>query len=362
MFLIAITQKPIKERFNQNKCNISQVEARLLSTTIVTDNFLSRYSTNLDGFSIIESPLVRQPDVREVILSEVIFCEKDNKLSVFKSTISGRPIYYHINSNGEFYCSTHISMLRKAGVTIEENADVLPEFFVYRYITPPKTLYKDINQLSIGSRLDISLINGKCIIESENKFNPLNEKSSICSESISIEEITEKIFHNLYNSINMLDPIRHRLSILLSGGLDSSVLFAICKKFYDINKSYSTYFPFEDKINDVEKEYALSAAKSFESDHCLYKTNNNEYLYGFLESISAAEEPIQHLQSVLIYLLLKNSIPDKRNIIISGSGADGLFGINLHHIINRWKKHKTFYKSISLYPLFVLIKLFSRIT
>jgi len=346
MFLIAITQKPIKERFIQNKCNISQIKAGLLSATIVTDNFLSRYSANLDGFSIIESPLISQPEVREVILSEVIFKKKENKISVFKPTISGRPIYYHINSKGEFYCSTHISMLRRAGVTIEENADVLPEFFVYRYITPPKTLYKDINQLSIGAGLDIALVNGKCLIESEHKYNPLNDKSTIFSESVSIDEITEKIYGNLFQSINLLDPISHRLSVILSGGLDSSVLFAVCKKIYGINKSYSTSFPFEDLLNDVEKEYALSAAKSFNSDHCLYQTNIKEYLYGFLESISAAEEPIQHLQSVLIYLLFKNGVPDNRNIIISGSGADGLFGINLHHIIYRWNRHKCIDKQL----------------
>lgn len=362
MFLIAITQNQIKERSYPNKFTIYQKKIGLLSVTIVTDNFLSRYLENLEGFSIIESPIINKPNVREAILSEVIFKENEKKISVFKPTISGRPIYYHINSKGEFYCSTHISMLRKAGVTIVENADVLPEFFVYRYITPPKTLYKDINQLSIGERLDISIINGKCIIELENKFNPLNDKSPIFSKSVSIEEITEKIYLNLYNSINVLDPIRHRFSVLLSGGLDSSVLFAVCKKIYGINKSYSTYFPFEDVHNNVEKEYALSAAKSFNSNHCLYQTNIKEYLYGFLESISAAEEPIQHLQSVLIYLLFKNGVPNNRNIIISGSGADGLFGINLHHIINRWKKHKTFYKSISLYPLFLLIKLLSRIT
>ena len=362
MFLIAITKSRIKERFLNCECNVSRIKTGSLQATIVTDNFLSRYFTNMSGFSIIESPLVNRPDVKDVILSEVTFNEKENKFSVFKPTISGRPIYYHINSKGEFYCSTHISMLRKAGVLIEENREVLPEFFVYRCITPSKTLYKNINQLSIGARLNIALINGKCFIESEHKYNPLNAKSAIFPESASIDEITEKIYSNLLKSINFLSPCSNKLSVILSGGLDSSVLFAICKNIYGISKSYSTSYPFENALDDVEKKYALTAAKSFNSDHCFYETNINEYLNGFLESISTAEEPVHHLQSVMLHLLFKRGIPDDKNIIISGEGADGLFGMSLHHRIYRWNNHKAIYKLLSIDPLFFLIKLVSRIT
>ena len=361
MFLIAITKDRIEERFLHSKCIVHQVDTGLLSATIVTDNFLSRYSANSNGFSIIESPLVNRPDIREVILSEVIFNEKENKLSIFKPTISGRPIYYRINSKGEFYCSTHISMLRKAGVEIEENTDVLPEFFVYRCITPPKTLYKNINQLSIGSTLNIAVIDGKCVVESEHGYNPLDFKSSCFSESASIDEIIERIYSNLVQSVNFLRPCSDKLSVLFSGGLDSSVLFAVCKNLYGINKSYSAIYPFENPVDDIEKEYALSAADFFNSEHSLYQTNIKEYLYGFLESISVAEEPVHHLQSVMLYLLFKNGIPDDANIIASGEGADGVFGMSLHHRIYRWNRHKAIYKSLSLDPTFFLIKLVSRI-
>ncbi len=361
MFLIAITKNRIEERFLHNKYIVNQIDAGLLSATTVTDNFLSRYSENSGGFSIIESPLVSLPDVREVILSEVIFNEKENRLSIFKPTISGRPIYYHINSKGEFYCSTHIAMLRKAGVIIEENKNVLPEFFIYRCVTPPETLYKNISQLIIGGKLDIAITNGKCVVESEHKYNPLDCKSADFPESASMEEITGKIYANLLQSVNFLSPCSNRLSVILSGGLDSSVLFAICKNLYGIRKSYSAIYPFENPVDDVEKKYALSAAEFFNSDHCLCQTDINEYLYGFLESISTAEEPIHHLQSVLLYLLFKNGIPDDRNIIISGEGADGIFGMSLHHWIYRWNRHKAIYKSLSIDPIFFLIKLVSRI-
>ncbi len=253
MFLIAVTQNQIQERLHHVEYNVNQIKIGSLLATIVTDSFLSQYSTDATGFSIIESPLINRPDVKDIILSEIIFAKKENKLSVFKPTQSGRPIYYHINSRGEFYCSTHISMLKKVGVIIEEYTDVLPEFFVYRYVTPPKTLYKNINQLSIGSKLHIAIINGQCNIESEQNYNPFSIQSENSPESISIEKNIAQVYTNLSQSVNLLSPLSDRLSVLLSGGLDSSILFTICRDTFGICKSYSTSYPFENSVNDREK-------------------------------------------------------------------------------------------------------------
>jgi asparagine synthetase B (glutamine-hydrolysing) len=321
MFLIAVTRNQIQERFHSAEWNVRQTKIDSLLATIVTDSFLSQCSTDATGFSIIESPLIGGPYARAIILSEIIFDGKENKLSVFKPTESGRPIYYHINSRAEFYCSTHISMLRKAGVILEEDTRVLPEFFVYRYVVPPKTLYKNINQLCTGSRLYIALINGQCIAQSERKYNPFSVKSAISPEFTSIEKNIKQTRANLSHSINLLSPCSSGVCVLLRGGLDSSILFAICRDALGISKSYSTSYPFESPSNDVEKEYATSAGEALKSDHYFYEADNKEYLYGFLESISTAEEPLHHLQSVMFNLLFKKGLPHDRDIVISGQGG-----------------------------------------
>jgi asparagine synthetase B (glutamine-hydrolysing) len=323
---------------------------------MVTDGFLSQCSTDATGFSIIESPFINRPEVKNIILSEMIYDKKKKKLSIFKPPHSGRPLYYHINSRGEFYCSTHISMLKKAGVTIEENTDGLPEFFVYRYVTPPKTLYKNIHQVSIGSHLYFALMNGQCILESEHQYNPFSIKSEIVPESISMGKIIQQINANLSHAINLLSPCSSRLSVLLSGGLDSSILFAICRNTFGTNKSYSTSYPFEDASNDREKKYALSAAKALNSNHYFYQADNNEYLHGFLESISTAEEPLHHLQSVMLYLLFKKGLPTDKDIVISGEGADGIFGSGLHKYIYNCNHHKATYRFLSKEPFFSFVK------
>ena len=81
------------------------------------------------------------------------FSRKLRRLEILKATISGRPLYYHLGSNGEFFVSTHIRLLRQAGVVIQENAEVIPELLIYRTVAPPRTLYRGIEQLPAAGQI-----------------------------------------------------------------------------------------------------------------------------------------------------------------------------------------------------------------
>jgi asparagine synthetase B (glutamine-hydrolysing) len=328
MFLVSITKTKIKDAFHS--LNVKQLPLKPFIITIVTDNFLSRLVTNENGFSVIESPLVPGNNFRDVLLTQVMFKNDNNTLEVFKPTISGRPIYYHINSAGEFFCSTHIRLLREAGVKIQENQKALPEYFVYRLIMPPRTLYKDIEQLLAGSRMSIGLSNDRCQITSISGFDPPEPDK----KHSSLKECSEQTLHLLTESIRALDPCKDKMSILFSGGLDSSILYQLCRRIYGIDETCSTGFPFEDPRNNLEKEYAFSASEALKSKHTYYEFSTKEYLSGFIEGIAAAEEPMHHLQSVLLYLLF-GKLPQNKKIVISGEGADSSFGSSTNSRVYR---------------------------
>ena len=356
MFLLAITRYKIAHSFRSVDVEEFKINSSII--TIVTDNLLSRYISEPDGFSIIESPLISSPEFRDIIFSQVNYNKDDNAFDIFRSTVSGRPIYYHINPKGDFFCSTHISMLRKAGVRIEENTDVLPEFFVYRYVMPPQTLYRDIKQVVTGSRLCIRLTNGKCKIAQVDQYNP-PRPDNYNEESNTVDNISDCVLTSLSKSIQALNPCRHGLCILLSGGLDSSILFKICQAHYEIDTTFSTGYPFEDPENNREKEYALSAADAFGTMHRYYEVTTREYLNGFLEAISMAEEPLHHLQSVMFYLLFKGGLPKDKHIVISGQGADGIFGLTFYNQV--FRSGKRIIRLLSKYRFPGLLEFFSHI-
>lgn len=361
MFLIAFTHARIEERFRDPKWNSCATNVESLQVAIVTDRHLSQCRKDGSRFSVIESPLIHREKPEAIILSQVTLDEKKKTLSVHKPTHSGRPIYYHLSASGEFYCSTHISMLRRAGVPVEENTVALPEFFVYRYVTPPKTLYKRINQLCVGSTLCLKIHNNRCILESVEEYDPFPSVPPRLTESTTGEGDVEEISTKLFKAIDRLDACRERTLILLSGGLDSSILFAVCKRRLGVNSSGSTAYPFGDACDDPEKEYALSAARALAADHVLYETDKRDYLYGLLESISATEEPLHHLQSVALYLLFKNGLLPNRTVLVSGQGADGVFGLGIHNSVYKWHLHKHTYGLLSKRWVLPVLRAGSRI-
>ena len=328
MFFVSITTDGVAQNFRSVK--VEEFNLHSWKVTVVTDKFLSDFISEADGFSVVESPLIGTPDFRNIIFSKVSYDGKSDSLSIFKSTVSGRPIYYHINPKGEFFCSTHISLLRSAGVPIAENVDVLPEFFVFRFVMSPNTFYKDIFQLCSGDHLQLKIENNKVMLSRILNYTPPEPKNKD-----NIKFITEHTLNLLNKSIKLLEPLKNKLSVLFSGGLDSSILFKICQKNFKTNITFSTGFPFENPKHNLEKEYSSSAANLFKTKHLFLDLTSTDYLHGFIEAISKAEVPIHHLQSVPIYLLFKK-IPQNNNIVISGLGADDLFGTitqyNQYHI------------------------------
>lgn len=338
MFLFAVTRDGVAQNFKSTR--VEEFNLHSMKVTVITDDFLSDFITEPDGFSVIESPLIATSDFRNIIFLKVTYDSKNDSLSILKSTISGRPIYYHINSAGEFFCSTHISLLRSAGVPIKENTNVLPEFFVYRFVLPPNTLYKDIFQLFTGDQLQIKFEHNKPTISGIYHYIPPEAK-----DKKNINQIIDQTYNYLNNPVKTLDPLNKKISLMLSGGLDSSILFKICQQNFKTDSTFATGFPFENPKNNIEKEYSLSAANLFKTKHLFLDIPSEDYLHGFIEAIAKAEVPVHHLQSVPIYLLFKK-IPDANNIVISGLGADDLFGTVTQY--NQFHVEKSFLSKLLL--------------
>jgi asparagine synthetase B (glutamine-hydrolysing) len=354
MFLVAITKQSIAHAFRAPEaCEFRVDPQRIL--TILTDKFLSSLSIESTKITVAESPAISSSSTGIPVFSEISFDQKSMVLEIFKSTMAGRPVYYYRSQRGDFYCSTHIVMLRKAGVPLEENTKVLPGFFVYRYVMPPNTLYKNIKQLLAGSRIKIQIRNNSCDIIEIHEYIPPNP---ICNKILRKEAITTQLLSLLVNTIQPLNLAKSRIAPLLSGGLDSSILCVLCKNELHINETYSTAYPFEDSNTNREMEYAVSAATALKTHHEFYETTTRDYLFGLLESVQAAEEPLHHLQSVMFYLLFKQ-LPGNKNIILCGQGADGVFGLGLHNSLFRSESFA--YRLLLKSPMIALLESVARI-
>ncbi|SDS79984.1 Asparagine synthetase B (glutamine-hydrolyzing) [Gillisia sp. Hel1_33_143] len=351
MYLIKISIKQQKFHFpeleNEIIYNYNNFEIQ-----ICYDNFLNSVSENDNDLTFTETPtgnVIQNDDNSALDYVSMFFDKTSGRLNVEKKILSGRKVYYY-HTEDEILISSHIKLLKKAGVQLFENTAILPEFFVHRFVTAPNTLYKDIFQLKPSEKISVQL-DGNAIVLLKNKdYAPFSKSSNKDLVYSNAENYQDKIKNLLEKSLTNLRPVKDRVTSMLSGGLDSSILYKILYHKFNISTSFSTCYPFDNK-EVGEAQYAKTAAEYFKADHQHKEFTNNDYVKGVIESIYLAEEPLFHLQTVMFNLLFKN-MPNNK-IVISGQGADGFFGSPSHNSLNNSQKLK--YKLLSIPPFPKLI-------
>ena len=112
------------------------------------------------------------------------------------------------------------------------------------------------------------------------------------------------------------------MGIFLSGGLDSSLITAIAKK-YDNNITTHT-IKFEDTSYD-ESIFAKEVAQYLKTKHFEYKINKNELVDTWDNIIKKLDDPINDSSLIPTYLLSKYS-KNSIKVALTGDGSDELFG------------------------------------
>jgi asparagine synthase (glutamine-hydrolysing) len=259
----------------------------------------------------------------DTTLSRVSIDAHNMAVTLTSSVCCCRPVYYCV-VNGTFYCSSNIRSLRALGLEMRVDEDLIPEFLVYRYAVPPRTLYHGLRKLVGGQSVRLALENGRQV---ENHYFPFSQSHPAAPSDKGLADLFSQQLESLLDYYP-------RVGVLLSGGADSGALAVVARSLSNTVSSVSSSFAFADD-SDTEESYALSFAQHLNIPHHVYHGSEEQYLTGLVEAIYIAEEPVHHLQSVMLYRLFKDYARGRHQMLICGEGADGLFGNDLHNFIYR---------------------------
>lgn len=257
------------------------------------------------------------------MLSLVVVNPKTRKITFLRNITNSRPVFYYCR-NGVFICSTHFRLMRQSGIALDFDESVLPEFFVYRILVAPRTFCRNIYRLAGGELKMVSLADGSALKTCFWNFNTSSIKGNK-----DYQEAPSRINSILKRSIKHCFEHYQRPGLLLSGGADSSLLASLAVGVKKDMVSGSTSFSFINP-DDQEEHYAQTVADHLDIKHSIYKGTARGYLTGLVESIYHNEEPVAHLQSVMLYLLFKNQSSKSGDLLLCGESADGLFGNDQH--------------------------------
>ena len=250
------------------------------------------------------------------------FCIYDTtKKNIFlaRDRFGIKPLYYSINEKHIVFSSSV-----KGIINYKNNKQINPialnyQFTLHSAVPAPHTIISGINKLEPGCIMNISKSGKKYT----NKYFDI--------ETIEISDLSEiEIIEKSKFLLN--EAVRKRLKvadvpvgILLSGGLDSSLITAISKKFRDKISTYSIGFKSINEEIGNEFYYSDIVSKNFKTKHSKYNISDDELYENLDNVIQDMSEPMFSQDSSAFYLLSKK-VSQSEKVVLSGQGADEVFG------------------------------------
>lgn len=253
------------------------------------------------------------------------------KLILGRDRVGMKPLFYHHSKEAMVWGSEIKALLKNQLVKAEINWNGVYTNFLFQTTLAPQTCFQNIFSLEPASFMTIDLKNQKITTE---KFWRLPSHSE---KNISDEEAVKRIDELLSESISEQLYADVPVAVMMSGGIDST-LIASKSKFFSANvNTYTISYPFSEE----EVHNASLAARHFGISHEIKKVNDEEALEDLKENIQHFEEPYSSFE-VLINAA-KYAHNQNFKVVLSGNGADELFAGYSHTLkLNRWLLMRNF--------------------
>jgi asparagine synthase (glutamine-hydrolysing) len=245
-----------------------------------------------------------------------------------------KPLYYYEDEE-YFIASSEIKGITGSGLVEKKvNTTQIRHYLLYKYAKPPETFFKQIFTLQHGTILQYHNNQWRKSEFSGENIQPADGEP----DSLIVEEM---LTGSLLQQLNANVP----MGLLLSGGVDSTLLLALAKKEGFTLPSFSIINSREESIYGTKDyRYARLAASRYGSDHTEMVANIS-LLDQFPEFISQMDQPIGD-SSYLMTRAICERASTSMKILLSGAGADELFA--------GYNRHWAFYKFLGNQKLFDL--------
>ncbi|HEU4684025.1 MAG TPA: asparagine synthase (glutamine-hydrolyzing) [Nitrospira sp.] len=243
---------------------------------------------------------------------------RQQKLVLARDRFGIKPLYYWQDGSDLYFGSELKCLLAVDRYDRRLDPQAAWDFFTYKYVPGPRTIYQGIAELAPG-RIAVWK-QGRLATRRywQVKFAPDRTKSA--------EYFREGLLHHLEEAVRLHLVSEVPLGSFLSGGIDSSAVVALMSKICPGNvKTFTVGFG-EGQAGADERPYARTIAQMFQTDHseCLYD-NPQKQVESILPSmIEAFDEPFADSSMVPNYLICQ-AARQWVTVALSGIGGDELF-------------------------------------
>ncbi len=248
-----------------------------------------------------------------------IWDARKQKLLIARDRLGIKPFYYCSTSEA-FYFASNTQALLAAGV-VDTSIDLQAlqhQFTLHAVIPAPRTILNGVRKLPPGHYMWIDQHGPGDAI-------PYWQLSARRTQQRDEQEWIEQIQQALQLAVDRrLEIADVPVGVLLSGGLDSSLLVGLLAQRHGKVNTYSVGFEDQPEERGHEFEYSDAVVQRFDTNHQRFHIENDQVLTRLPEAIACMPEPMVAQDAVAFYLLAEQVSKDIK-VVQSGQGADEVF-------------------------------------
>ncbi|MDD2635768.1 MAG: asparagine synthase (glutamine-hydrolyzing) [Bacteroidales bacterium] len=322
---------------NENKTIWATVNGEIYNYVELRDELVQRnhiFSSQTDSEVIIHAYEEWGMDMvskLEGMFAFALWDEEKQLLYLARDKFGIKPLYYYVDNNQIIFASEIKAIIENKDIKREIDISSLCDYFTYRYIPSPKSIFKNIFKLETSNYISV---------DSDFKITKKEYyKFKFDNKEYSQKKLVKEIDNLLRKSVERHMQSEVPIGSFLSGGYDSSALVKYMSEFDKNANTFSIGFKDWDKS---EHQFAEIVSRIYDTKHkseildgtSLEILNDLMYFY---------DEPIADISIIPTYLISK--IAAKQNkAVLSGEGADEIFAGYTWHQDLLWEMGKKYLK------------------
>lgn len=301
--------------FNGEVYNFAEIRLQLIQRGYLFD-------TNSDTEVILKAFHcfgIRSLDLFRGMFAFCMLDQKDRKAYLVRDRVGVKPLYYYAGDTIFVFSSEICALKYHPDVRLSISKHGMPLFFQYGYIPSPWSIFDNTFKVQPGHYLEYDIAKHSF---QEKKYWDLTNFYQLPKMNLPEDEIALTLRSLLTESFSLRMIADVPIGVLLSGGVDSSLIAAIIQA--NTSRSINTFtVNFHDQDYD-ESLFARQIAKHLGTQHYETQCNWQDAAEIITQLPSMYGEPIADDSAIPTALIAKFARQEV-TVVLSGDGGDELF-------------------------------------
>lgn len=288
------------------------------------------FATNSDTETIVHAYEQWGERCVEYFRGMFAFALWDNRkecLFLARDRFGKKPMFLCENRSTLLFASEIKSILTFPGIKAEVDTAAVWDYFAYRYVPAPATLFRGIRKLMPGCYA----IWEKGVLREKNYYRP-PDREVFAGAPLSADPVGA-FLDKLDEAVNIRMISDVPFGAFLSGGIDSSAVVGLMSRHSaQPVKTFSVGFA---EARYSELGYAKTIAEQFKTDHHELVVSQEHLIQYLPELVRFRDAPVAEPSDIPIYLLAKEARKTVK-MVLTGEGSDEFLGGYPKHVYERY--------------------------